>query len=75
MVWVKIFFPDFHWTWYIIEFDGADLCYGLVAGTVAEVGYFRLSELQQARGQFGCLIERDLFFKPCCLSEVKSKYA
>jgi Protein of unknown function (DUF2958) len=75
MVWVKLFFPDFHWTWYVIEYDGEDLCFGLVAGAVAELGYFRLSELRAARGKLGCPIERDLFFTPCPLSEVQSKYA
>ena len=74
-VWVKLFFPDFHWTWYITEYDGEDLCFGLVAGAVAELGYFRLSELRSARGQFGCCIERDRHFRPCPLSEVVSRYA
>ncbi len=75
MVWVKLFFPDFHWTWYVTEYDGEDLCFGLVAGAVAELGYFRLSELQAARGKLGCRIERDRFFTPRRLSEVQSKYA
>lgn len=74
-VWVKLFFPDFHWTWYITEYDGEDLCYGLVAGPEAELGYFRLSELQAARGKFGCCIERDRSFTPRPLSEVVSMYA
>jgi len=75
MVWVKLFFPDFHWTWYVIEYDGDDLCFGLVAGAVAELGYFRLSELRTARGKLGCPIQRDPFFAPCRLSEVRSTYA
>jgi hypothetical protein len=74
-VWVKLFFPDFHWTWYIVEYDGDDLCFGLVAGAVAELGYFRLSELRAARGKLGCRIERDGLFTPRPLSEVQSLYA
>jgi hypothetical protein len=74
-VWVKLFFPDFHWTWYVIEYDGSDICFGLVAGAEAELGYFQLSELQSARGPLGCRIERDQGFRPCPLSQVRSKYA
>lgn len=74
-VWVKLFFPNYHWTWYITQYDGEDLCFGLVAGAVAELGYFRLSELQAARGKLGCRSERDRFFQQCPLSEVVSKYA
>lgn len=73
-VWVKLFFPDFHWTWYIIEFDGDDLCFGIVAGAVAELGYFRLSELKAARGKLGCRIERDRWFAPQSLSQIQSLY-
>jgi hypothetical protein len=75
MVCVKLFFPDFHWTWYIIEYDGDDLCFGWVHGDFPELGYFRLSELKQVRGAFGCCIQRDLYFQPCRLSEVQRRYA
>lgn len=75
IVWVKLFFLDYHWSWYIVEYDGEDLCYGLVAGAVAELGYFRLSELQAARGKFGRRIERDCSFRPCSLPEVARMYA
>jgi hypothetical protein len=74
IVWVKLFFPDFHWTWYIIEFDGDDLCLGWVEGDFPEPGYFRLSELQAAHGKFGLPIERDTYFKPCRLSEVQRRH-
>jgi len=71
MVWVKFFYPDFLWTWYGIEFDGKDLFFGWVDGDFPELGYFSLAELKQTRGKLGCPIERDLYFKPCRLSEVK----
>jgi hypothetical protein len=72
VVWVKFFYPDFSWTWFGIEFDGKDLFFGLVDGFEVELGYFRLSELMQNRGKLGCPLERDLYFKPCRLSELRA---
>ncbi len=57
---VKFFTPDSSWTWYASEFDGEDVFFGLVTGHVAELGYFGLSELEEARGPLGLSIERDL---------------
>lgn len=73
MVWVKFFYPDFHYTWYGIEFDGQDLFFGLVDGDFVELGYFRLSELVENRGKFGLAIERDRFFQPCRLAVLEAK--
>ena len=70
MVICKFFFPDFHWTWYAIEYDGKDTFFGWVDGDFPELGYFSLSELKQARGKLGLPLERDHFFKPCRLSKV-----
>ena len=61
---VKFFTPDANWTWYAIEFDGDDLFFGLVIGLETELGYFRLSELQEVRGPLNLPIERDLYFTP-----------
>ena len=47
------------WTWYAIEFDGADLFFGYVVGHVPELGYFSLQELEAARGPLGLPFERD----------------
>lgn len=71
MVICKFFYPDFSWTWYAIEFDGKDLFFGLVDGDEGELGYFRLSELLTKKGKFGLSVERDLYFKPCRLSEIR----
>ena len=68
---VKFFTPDSSWTWYASEFDGEDIFFGLVAGQEIELGYFSLSELQEARGPRGLPIERDLYFKPKSLKELK----
>lgn len=75
MIWVKLFFPDFSWSWYIIEYDGDDLCFGWVDGDFPELGYFRLSELYMARGKLGLPIERDRFFRPVRLTAVQAQCA
>ena len=67
----KFFTPDSNWTFYAIEFDGEDLFFGWVVGFEKELGYFCLSELAQARGPHGLVIERDIHFQPTRLSEVR----
>lgn len=67
----KFFYPDFSWTWYVIEYDGKDTFYGLVDGDEKELGYFSLSELLSTRGKLGLPIERDRYFKPCLLSTLQ----
>ena len=74
MVWAKFFYPDFDWTWYVIEYDPKDeIFFGYVEGWANELGSFSLKELEENTGKFGCKIERDLYFKPCGLSEIKNK--
>ena len=72
MMIAKFFTPDAHWTWYAMEFDGEDLFFGYVVGPFPELGYFRLSELEQVRGVLGLPVERDLWFEPCRLSTIQS---
>ena len=67
---VKYFTPDSNWTWYGSEFDGEDTFFGLVSGFEVELGYFFLSELEEARGPLGLPIERDLHFEPKTLKEL-----
>jgi hypothetical protein len=67
---VKFFTPDSSWTWYATEFDGQDTFFGLVEGQEKELGYFSLSELQNARGPMGLAIERDLHWTPKTLEEI-----
>lgn len=71
MVICKFFAIWSRWTWYAIEFDGKDLFFGYVAGDFPELGYFSLSELQSLKGPMGLGIERDMYFRPCKLSEIK----
>jgi len=68
----KYFTPWAGWTWYATEFDGKDTFFGLVDGQDKELGYFSLSELESISGPVGLKIERDLWFEPTPLSELKS---
>lgn len=67
---VKFFHPMSDWTWYATEFDGDDTFFGLVHGFEEELGYFSLKELESVKVR-GLGIERDLFFKPTPLSELR----
>lgn len=60
---VKLFHPARSWTWYVMEYDGKDTCWGLVVGHETEFGYFSLQELSQVEA-YGLHVERDLYFKP-----------
>lgn len=71
---VKYFTPDSNWTWYASEFDGEDIFFGLVSGFEVELGYFSLSELDEARGPLGFPIERDLHFEPKALQELMNAH-
>src|SRR5580765_4760221 len=67
---VKLYTPDSHWTWYVVEFDGDDVFYGLVDGIDREYGYFSLSEIESIRGPLGLPMERDAYFKPTALGNL-----
>lgn len=72
MVYVKYFTPRSNWTWYATEFDGEDTFFGLVKGFETELGYFSLDEMANVVGADGMPeVERDLYFTPKRLSEVK----
>jgi len=73
IVYAKYFMPGSHWTWYVLEFDGKDTFFGYVDGDYQELGYFSLSELEGIRGPLGLKVERDLYWKPKPLSEVKKE--
>jgi len=82
MVFVKYFDPTGSWTWYATEGEETDnndfLFFGLVIGFEAELGYFTLNQLEIAKqgltGLQALPIERDLYFTPCRLSEVKRQH-
>lgn len=70
VVHVKFFDPCSDWTWYVTEFDGQDLLFGVVYGLEREWGYFSLRELESVRGRLGLGIERDIYFKSCRASQL-----
>ena len=69
---VKFFTPDSNWTWYATEYDPETrLFFGLVDGHEMELGYFSLDELESVTGPMGLPIERDLWWDPKPLAEVR----
>jgi hypothetical protein len=70
----RFFTPDGAWTWLPFEFDGEDTFFGAVSGHEFELGYFSLSELETPTGPFGLHVERDLYYKPMSLSEIRKQY-
>jgi len=70
-VWVKFFYPDFSWTWFVCGYDPVDdVCWGLVDGFEIELGPFSVRELKETHGKLGCPIERDYYFTPRPLSQL-----
>jgi len=72
---VKFFCPWNGWTWYVTEGEQDKseddwLFFGMVHGLENELGYFRLSELEEVRGPGGLKIERDMYYSGNKLSEV-----
>ena len=69
---VKFFSPYSNYTWYATEFDGEDTFFGLVQGEFEELGYFSLSELENAT-VFGGVpaVERDCYWTPQKLAECR----
>ena len=74
MVVCKFFLPLTKWTWFATEFDGKDTFFGYVCGEYPELGYFSLNELENLEGPYGIGVERDMFFQPIKLSEVRKEY-
>ncbi len=61
---VRIFDPAGSWVWYVTDWDGQDICFGLVEGFEKEWGTFSLRELSMHRGPFGIGLEVDVSFSP-----------
>ena len=75
VAYIKFFTPWSNWTWYATEFDGEDIFFGLVVGLETELGYFSLKELSEVIGPCGLKIERDLYFNPKPLSELRNLHS
>lgn len=73
---VKFFTPWSSWTWYATEYDPVtgDF-FGLVQGGAGgdELGYFSIEAFQTVIGPGGLRVERDRWFKPTRLSELRRK--
>lgn len=81
MVYAKFFDPVGSWTWFVTEGEQKEddfLFFGLVIGFDVELGYFTERQLKTAKdgatGLQAMPIERDLYFTPCRLSQVKKMY-
>ena len=66
VVHVKLFDPSGSYTWYLTELNpDTGEAFGLVVnGDVAELGNINVAELATVRGRFGIGIERDQWFSP-----------
>lgn len=82
---VKFFAPVGNWTWFATEGQEEEvetengpvktwLFFGYVVGHDNELGYFNLHELESVRLPMGLKIERDRWFKPTPLNDIKSLY-
>jgi len=72
MVICKLFTPWANWTWYCIEYDPDERVFlAYVEGMDNEIGCVSLDELEAIRGPAGLRIERDRWFAPKRLSEIK----
>ena len=68
----KFFLQGF--TWYVLEAqkNGSDYeFFGIVDGLDKEYGYFTLSQLQSLRGRLGLTVERDMYFKPTQVKDIR----
>ena len=71
IVYARFLSRDSSWVWHVTEGSPQDddfLFFGFVTGLENEWGHFSLSELTEARPPWEFPIERDLNFKPVCLS-------
>lgn len=72
---VKFFSPFNGWEWYVTEFDGDNMFFGLVKGFETELGYFTLEELESIGLWYGKTfvpaVERDRYFQPTRLGDVR----
>ena len=70
---VRIFDPAGSSVWYVTDWDGQDICFGLVDGFKKEWGTFSLRNLSMHRGPFGIGLEADVSFSPIPYSAVIDK--
>ena len=75
IVYVHFFTTWNYWEWFITEYNPeTGEAFGLVKGDETEYGYISIKELEGYTHRNGMKIERDKYFTPKTLSEVKSIY-
>lgn len=71
---VKFFNPTGIGTWYVTEFDGEDIMFGLCVLHEPELGYVSFAELDALRvPPFGLKIERDLHWHGTLADAMKAE--
>ena len=75
IVHIKFFTPWSNWTWFILEGEETDegewLFFALVDGFEKEFGYVSLKELESLKGPGGLGVERDKFWEPKRVGDIK----
>lgn len=61
------------WAWYVMEFDGDDVCYGYACMPDGRLAHFDLAEIRSLRGPFWQSVKRDRRFRPTPLSVVRAR--
>lgn len=64
------------WDWYMTEYDPeTGTAFGYVCGLDRELGYFSIREFEQINADMGfCAIERDMYWTPKTIGEIKESY-
>ena len=73
MVVAKFFNPAGRGTWYLMNMENEEYCWGICYKYEWEIGSFSINELKSVSLPFGLKIERDLYFKPVKASELWTK--
>ena len=69
---VKLFDSRGKYTWFITEYDPeTGQAFGLVKGDFVELGYISINELEEINEEYNNRIEREIYWKPMTLAEVK----
>lgn len=69
---VKFFTPFSSWSWFATEYNPETKeFFGLVKGQETELGYFSLRELESMNQGAVSRIERDMYFDPKTIKEIR----
>lgn len=72
IAYAKFFTPDANWTWYATEYSPeTKTFFGLIDGHDKELGYFTLTDLETIRGKMNLPVERDMYFSPTPVKDLR----